>query len=47
MDFKDQRNKAIELGLQPLSPVEVLAIHLQDTVRMHADILLSRDATIN
>ena len=42
---KNQRNKAIELGLQPLSPVEVLAIHLQDTVRMHADILLSRDAT--
>ena len=41
----DQREKALQLGLQPLAPVEVLAIHLQDTVREHADSLLTRDAT--
>ncbi len=42
---KNQRNKALQLGLQPLTPVEVLAIHLQDTVREHADTLLTLDAT--
>lgn len=41
----DQREKALQLGLQPLTPVEVFAIHLQDTVREHADALLTRDAT--
>lgn len=42
---KDQREKAMQLGLQPLTPVEVLAIHLQDTVREHANTLLTREAT--
>lgn len=42
---KNQRDKALQLGLQPLTPVEVLAIHLQDTVREHADTLLTLDAT--
>ncbi len=41
----DQRDKAIQLGLHPLSPVEVLTIHLQDTVREHAASLLTRDTT--
>ena len=42
---KNQREKALQLGLQPLTPVEVLAIHLQDTVREHAATLLTLDAT--
>ena len=42
---KSQREKALQLGLQPLTPVEVLAIHLQDTVREHAATLLTLDAT--
>ncbi|MBK95034.1 MAG: EscV/YscV/HrcV family type III secretion system export apparatus protein [Planctomycetaceae bacterium] len=41
---RDQRSKAIELGLQPLTPVEVLTIHLKDTVRKHAAELLTRDS---
>jgi flagellar biosynthesis protein FlhA len=40
-----QRTKAEMLGFSLVDPAAVLATHLQEVVRRHADELLSRDAT--
>lgn len=39
------RERAELLGYTPVDPAAVLATHLQETVRRHADELLTRDAT--
>src|SRR5205085_12521895 len=39
------RTRAEMLGYTPVEPAAVLASHLQDEVRRHADELLTRDAT--
>ena len=41
----EERERAESLGLTPLEPTEVLAIHLRQVVLQHADELLTRDAT--
>jgi flagellar biosynthesis protein FlhA len=41
----DVRDRAEMLGYTPVEPAAVLATHLQETVRRHADELLTRDAT--
>jgi len=40
-----QKEQAASLGLTPLQPTEVLAIHLRQVVVQHADELLTRDTT--
>ena len=42
---RTHRAEADALGLVPLEPAEVLAIHLRQVVLQHADELLTRDAT--
>jgi flagellar biosynthesis protein FlhA len=39
------QEQAESLGLRPLEPAGVLAMHLQEIVRRHADEILDRDAT--
>jgi flagellar biosynthesis protein FlhA len=39
-----ERDRAEMLGYTPVEPAAVLATHLQETVRRHADELLTRDA---
>jgi flagellar biosynthesis protein FlhA len=41
----DVRDRAEMLGYTPVEPAAVLATHLQEIVRRHADELLTRDAT--
>ncbi len=39
------RDRAEMFGYTPVDPAAVLATHLQEVVRRHADELLTRDAT--